>query len=317
MNKILIATEAGKDIGLGHYIRCSTIQEEFLNNNIDARMLLYIKGDTNLEVRGEFCNWLTEKDIHIRYKDFDYILVDSYLADVTYFDYLKKNFKKVFVIDDYNRIKYDVDLIINPNVFFEDIDYQNQKAIGGKNFVILRKVFRNHNYSQVSNHIQRLLITIGGSDFRNLLPTLLEISLQSAVPEICIIDPEAKIHTDNLPHVHILGRQNEKEIFENYQKADIVIAACGQTLHELASMGKPTVGICLDIDQEPNQKYYFEKGFLLKKIAWNEPLLKETILENIALLKESLVIKLISHYAPTLVSKKGVTSLVSELTKYV
>ena len=47
-------------------------------------------------------------------------------------------------LDDFNRIDYEnVKLIINPNVYFSDINYNNQsvKVLGGSNFVILRKSF--------------------------------------------------------------------------------------------------------------------------------------------------------------------------------
>ncbi|WP_051203355.1 hypothetical protein [Hugenholtzia roseola] len=316
MKKLLIITEAGKGIGLGHYTRCSAIQQEALKNKIDALMLLYLRENSEFSIKGEVFNWLENIEKIKEYASYGYVLVDSYLATSLHFDFLNQHFKKVFVIDDYNRIEYRADLIINPNVFFQKKSYKNQNVIGGKELVILRESFKRENPIKPKENMNRLLITIGGSDFRNLLPTLLEVALQTTIPEIFIIDPEAKLFSKDLPkRVHLLAKQTEQEMFDNYQKADIVISACGQTLHELASMSKPTVGICLDIDQEPNQVYYFNQSFLLKKIEWNNTDLSEKILQNISFLEPFYVRNLIYHYAPTLVSKKGTERLLTLLIK--
>src|SRR5690349_18106805 len=89
-------------------------------------------------------NWLQDLQQALAYKDCKAVIVDSYLAHKDIYSKLYAAFKKVIAIDDYNRLEYCATALINPNVFFDDIDYSSQaiKCIGGKDYVILRKEFR-------------------------------------------------------------------------------------------------------------------------------------------------------------------------------
>lgn len=327
MNQLLILTEAGESIGYGHYMRCSALQKEAQNQGITTKMILYVKGNEKFDVDGNIYNWLETSKLDTQtQKQFDSVLVDSYLANEKIYQLLKTKFKKVIVIDDYNRIKYDADLIINPNVFFEQIDYSNQKAkcIGGKEFVLLRPIFiasknkiaekKEKNSIQDTENIENILITIGGTDFRNLLPQLIQICLNQKLKQIQVICPQENqrkelenqfLKKEKVKSLDILGKQSAQEMYNLYQQNDVVISACGQTLHELASQGKQTIGICLAIDQIPNQKYYIEKQFLLENINWNDKDLETKIRSQITTFQSTPLKKLIQNYAPSLVGKNG------------
>lgn len=316
MKKLLILTEAGKDIGYGHYVRCSAIQTYVESQRINTYMLLYVKGDVSFEVNGVVCNWVTDKEIVKKYRDYDCVLIDSYLAYEGHYQLFKSLFKKVVVLDDYNRISYSADLLINPNAYYKKIDYSNQKGktVGGKGFVIMREAFlqdeKPSNVSDVTNH---LLITLGGTDFRNLLPTIINLSLKTNIFRITVVSPEP-INVDiDLQRVQIVGRQSAEEMYRLYKEADLVISGCGQTLNELATMGKPTIGVCLDIDQKPNQAYFHEKGFLLELINWNDKGLEENLLNQINQFQNLLVRKLVAQSAPQLVGKNGIKNIFNAL----
>lgn len=337
MNQLLILTEAGQSIGYGHYMRCSALQNEAENQGIPTKMILYVKGDEKFDVEGKVCNWLDTHELNKELeteKQFDTVLIDSYLADEKMYVFLKTKFEKVIVIDDYNRIKYDADLIINPNVFFEQIDYSNQKAtcIGGKEFVLLRSIFTSlknnttdktadkiENHSQNSKNGETILITIGGTDFRNLLPQLVEYCLNQNLQQIQVICPQENQRKEletifpKNEKIEFLGKQSAKEMYDLYQKNDSIISACGQTLHELASQGKPTIGICLAIDQVPNQKYYLEKKFLLENINWNDTNLEEKISSQINTFQNSNLKQIIQNYAPSLVGKNGLEKCITAI----
>lgn len=316
MKKLLILTEAGKDIGYGHYMRCKAIQNYAESQRISTCMLLYVQGDVSFEVMGEVCNWFADKEIVKKYRDYDCILVDSYLADEVHYQFFKSLFKKVVVLDDYNRISYSADLLINPNTYYKKIDYSNQKGktIGGKELVIMREVFlQDEKPSKVSDVISHLLITLGGTDFRSLLPTIINLSLKTNIFRITVVSPEP-INVDiDLQRVQVVGRQSAEEMYRLYQEADLVISGCGQTLNELATMGKPTIGVCLDIDQKPNQAYFHEKGFLLDLINWNDKGLEESLLNQIHQFQDFLVRKLVAQNAPPLIGKNGLKNIFNAL----
>ena len=144
MSKLLILTEAGKNIGLGHYTRCSALYDAIEDNGDEAYIMVFlndfnIKNDKLIKA-----NWLQDLEQALAHQDCDTVIVDSYLAQEDVYIKLSSNFKTVIAIDDYNRLQYCATALINPNVFFDDINYSNQtiKCIGGKNYVILRKEFR-------------------------------------------------------------------------------------------------------------------------------------------------------------------------------
>jgi UDP-2,4-diacetamido-2,4,6-trideoxy-beta-L-altropyranose hydrolase len=313
VSKILILTEGGKNIGLGHYTRCSALCDAIEAGGDEAYMMVFLNEFDIKNNKLIKANWLKDLGQTLAYKDCDTVIVDSYLAKEDIYRKLHAAFKKVIVIDDYNRLQYRATALINPNVFFESIDYSNQTAqcLGGKNYVILRKEFRQQPKEvYIKNSVEEILITIGGSDFRNILPFIAKACLETQAQKITIIASEINNLNIEDKRVSIVPLQNASGIYYLMQKADLVISACGQTLHELASLGKPTIGICLDIDQEPNQKFYFEKGFLSTIINWNDKDLPNKIQTAITLYQPIEKRKWIASNAPLLIDRFGVTNIV-------
>jgi len=285
LNNVTILTEVGKDIGYGHYTRCSSLYQALTNFGNQVRFLVYENEYVLNDSKIQSLNWL--KSIHSisPISANEIVIIDSYLAVENTYKQLAERFYKVIVIDDYNRIRYPVDIVINPNVFFEKIDYSNQSAvcIGGKDYVILRPEFRSTKPIKYEKYTSlRLLITIGGSDFRKLLLTLINCFLEIPDLLLTVIDPERSLTQENNKQLRILPSQTATEMVNEIQMADIVVSACGQTLHELAVLSKPTIGICLDIDQAPNQQFYVAHDFLKKEINWNDKDLLKKLYESLS-----------------------------------
>lgn len=314
MNNVTILTEAGKTIGFGHYTRCLALYHALTKAGNQVRFIVYeneyVINDPNIES----LNWLNSIDSLTSISINEIAIVDSYLADESIYSLLSERYHKVVAIDDYNRINYPADFVINPNVFFEDIDYSNQKAIciGGKDYVILRPEFKEIKPKvYVDKALKNILITIGGSDFRNLLPKVISICEQLNGMDIIVIDPENKV--GNLENIKVLPIQTAAQMTQIMQSADVVISACGQTLHELVALQKPTIGICLDIDQIPNQNYYVRHGFLMTAIQWNDENIEEKITEQINNYSLSVNRKSVVEVCKSLISKNGV----EEIAKYI
>jgi spore coat polysaccharide biosynthesis predicted glycosyltransferase SpsG len=306
MNNITILTEAGKTIGFGHYTRCSSLYQAFIKAGNQVRFIIYENEYAINDPNIQSLNWLKSIDSLYPIATTDIAIIDSYLADENTYTQLAERFHKVVAIDDYNRISYPIDLVINPNVFFEDIDYSNQTAVclGGKDYVILRPEFIQVEPSFSDNEtLQNILITIGGSDFRNLLPKLISICEQQKGVNITVIDPENKL--SNLKHIKVLPAQTATQMVHEMQRADVVISACGQTLHELVTLQKPTIGICLDIDQIPNQNFYTKHGFLSAAIQWNDENIANEIAEQLTGYSLSANRKRIRKVCKSLISKNG------------
>lgn len=321
MKKLLILTEAGDGIGFGHLTRCQAIASAAVSYDAQVFFWLYYKGENAPEIKlnngsSTRCfNWLEEKEELKNLSKDTIVLIDSYLATRGHIEFIKSYFHTVFAIDDYSRIIYSVDCVINPNVFFEVAKYEKERAVGGKNYVILRKGFREAQSIAPRKVVRHILLTLGGSDFRNLLAPLTNL-LANTGYEITVIDPsqnlpkEYQVRYKNLKH---LGRLSAEGMLAGYLKADIVISACGQTLHELAALGKACIGIGLDIDQVPNQNYYLTAGFLGEALHWDSPNLHEEIMQALTHLLPLAERQKRFALGPTLVNRKGVYNVVKTL----
>lgn len=276
LNKLLILTEAGQGIGYGHFTRCSAILEHAIEKNLDCKMIVDWAGENIINELGINFPWVENLEkITSQFIEYNIILIDSYKLSEDGFKYLKLFFEKVIVIDDYNRITYIADILINPNVYFGEIDYYNQsaKCYGGEEFVILRKQFRTINKDNFILIGNKLLVTIGGSDTKNILPNICKALFSYKNFIVTVICPEKKLKNNlynQFPSFIFKEYLTSDEMYNELNESDIVISGCGQTLHELASMDKKTIGIELGDDQKMNQIYYYNKGFLPNLIHYND-----------------------------------------------
>lgn len=327
MDNVLFLTEAGEGIGFGHLTRCSAIQRFFLDNSIDSTILLHLKGkeffkcDANVQI----VNWLNKiTRLKTHASKYNIVIVDSYIADNKFYYFLKTIFKKVIAIDDYNRIVYPVDLILNPNIFGDKLDYSNQFAnvIGGREFIILRNaILEKDQKFIVKRDIQKLLITLGGSDYRNLLPDIIN-SLRVSNLKIDVIagteDYKKRLQNlllkDNITCFgYIEGCNMASFLFD----ADIVISGAGQTLNELAYLGVPAISICVDDDQKFNIQAFYENGFLLDTLFWNDKNLINKLSEILAIMNDQKLRLKLSNIGRGLVNRNGIENIYNSICRFV
>lgn len=279
----VVYTEAGDGIGFGHLMRCRAIADAFRELNWTVRIHLYWKGaDCPTEDDLRVYDWHT-KPLSEDGTNAQIALIDSYLADASVYQSISQKYIFTCAIDDYNRLVYPVSLVLNPGITAGKIDYSNQVAevLEGKSFILLRAEVRHatKSFQAIREDLKLVTVTVGGSDVHRLLPRLgnwvLEI-LPEAKIRIVLPDTEqaAKLRND-LPSVEVLGRQTGSEMVALFQASDLVISACGQTLHELACLGTPFIGILTGEDQRYNQAYYFENGVLDALLRFDDEDLEE------------------------------------------
>jgi len=268
--KVLILTESGPNIGFGHLVRMNVIKEYLEEHSIPCNIKTF---DSTLANEKIYLDWVNTRDWESFVDKETIAIIDSYLASEEKYSEISHKCKKLISIDDFNRIRYHSDIIINPNVYFDSMNYTNQNArlFGGLEYILLRKSIREYTANNKED-CEGILITFGGVDLRNLYPRFL--CLGQKEEKVTIICPdEEQIEslreecTDN--GVELLGMLRVEDLLGEFCKAKIVISGCGQTLHELAYLKKNTVGICLDKDQILNQDYYVKTKFLNSRLSWD------------------------------------------------
>ena len=330
MERAVILTEAGKNIGYGHIMRCVALQDYFISNGIETKIFLNHFGDNHMnELENiDLLDWLNKiNDVENLARAYDNAIVDSYLAQSSYYKFLKLFFDVVIAIDDYNRIVYPVDLVLNPNIYGDSLDYSRQHAriVGGNKYVIIRNAIRKSRENfKIRDRIETVLIMLGGCDYRRLAPILIQNFYDKGFNIIFIAGSdnyrsEVSKQFSDLSGITFIGFANGIEIIELITKADVVITAAGQTLNELAFMGVPSIAICIDKDQFFNIKTYCEKGFLLSELYWDDTELCGNAMKLLEKMKDARLRRILSKRGKELVDGSGVANIlkiIKEMENY-
>ena len=207
---------------------------------------------------------------------------------------------------------------MNPNIFGVELDYPlrlDQTLFAGKDYVILRQEFRENKTGYTINEkLQNILITVGGSDIRHLIPALLDILPNHynvkvvAGKETYKKDLRKKYPASNIEFDGFVDANRMKALMV---WSDLCISASGQTLHELAFLGIPTIGICIDIDQIPNTKQYASCGVLQGELMWNDANFKQQILVALEHYQDQSIREQKSLLGKQFIDGKGVDNIVS------
>lgn len=314
---LAIFTEAGDGIGFGHLMRCRAIADAFQDLHWKVIIHLFWKGnncpsDGDLNVYDWHAKPLIDEGSTAQIA-----LIDSYLAGAEVYKSIAQKCSFVCAIDDYNRLVYPVSLVLNPGITAGRIDYSNQVAdvLEGKSFILLRAEVRNakKDLQAVKEDLKAITITVGGSDVHQLLPrlgNLVQEVLSSAQIRIILPDvQQAEALRRELPRVNVLGRQTASEMVDLFQSSDLVISACGQTLHELACLGTPFIGILTGDDQRYNQAYYIENGILRGALRFDDTDLEEKIRIQLEELRFPKLRQELAFHLPELVAQNGAANV--------
>jgi UDP-2,4-diacetamido-2,4,6-trideoxy-beta-L-altropyranose hydrolase len=227
-------------------------------------------------------NWFKNEIFERAVIEADVAIIDSYLCDYAIYKAISDRVPKLIIFDDYNRIKYPKSIIINPNIYYDQINYSNQDSphFGGFDFVILRKSFWQISEKKVSP--KRILLSFGGSDYRSL--SIKFACLAEQFSDMVFVLPNLEDYNvvkKSFPKVNLLCKLDEANFYNEISKADIVVSACGQILHECYSLNKKVIGICIDFDQRYNKEFYQRSGFLYSAYDWDNVNLVQSVYKDL------------------------------------
>lgn len=251
-SNLYIFTEGGDGIGLGHIIRCSALYEKALDYNLEPKFIVFGKNidKTLKKYNCEIREWKDINYLSTLITKEDFVIIDSYLAKIEIYETISKLSKKALYIDDNTRLEYPSGIVVNPSLYGDEIDYLLKDGIEyllGKNYIILRKEFeetQKNKTNRKNEGIKKILITLGGTDMKNLSPKLLQVLKNINLDfSINIVVSESyenilEILKEKTKKTKILKNLSATEMQDLMINSDIVISACGQTVHELLYLKK-------------------------------------------------------------------------------
>lgn len=319
MNKILILTEGGGGIGYGHVTRCSAIAQALGEG---SSIVLDSLNTMPIDVDAKFANWIKNPSLVLDINGGmwpNLILIDAYNADYECINFLKNSVNFLAVIDDYNRMVYPCDLIINPSVTGPDYAHQYSKIVSGPEYVILRQDICESVPKRYHGELINLLVTFGGGVNSHLLSSILPMlcELNLSINILTGDDNKASylrsiLQRDNFK---IFGHLNPLEISQLFLKTDLAISAGGQTLNELAFLGVPFIAVETGEDQYWNIEGYVHASVTGKHFYSSHQYLAELLYAEIARMENSLLRSEVSQSGRDLIDGLGACRI-ARLLKY-
>jgi UDP-2,4-diacetamido-2,4,6-trideoxy-beta-L-altropyranose hydrolase len=273
--KVFIITEGGKNIGFGHITRCLSLYQAFEEKEIIPEFVL--NSDDNIEyllkgINYQKLNWIEKSDkLFELIKDADIAIIDSYLADSSFYIQISNLVKIPVYIDDNKRLDYPKGVVLNGNIHAETLNYPSKNGITyllGTKYTPLRKEFWEVPKKKIKEKIESIMVTFGGDDARNMTPKILRF-LKNEYPDIrknVVIGKSFnnidKIKKEADYNTKLIYHPNAQKVKEIMLGSDIAISAGGQTLYELARIGVPTIGICVAENQLGSIREWEKMGFL-------------------------------------------------------
>lgn len=321
---VVIRADANSKIGMGHVMRCLSVTDALLKRGEEVLFvtaddtpvpLLTKKGvpyrvlHTNYadmeaelpelwEVLRELPQGAESPDATLAQKNTS-ILVDSYYVTEKYLAALKKRITTIYM-DDIYAFSYPVDMLINYNIYGEEMGYEKDAAFAdtklllGTEYVPLREEFsagagyaqsrkelsaETENVTPAEDRLHQtaeqgrtadggILITTGGSDSFNLAGQLLMEAMKYDAlkeKEYHVVSGSLNPHIGELQalaqkHENIHIHCNVTNMAELMAESKVALSAGGSTLYELCAMGVPVIAFSFAENQERLVQTFVKRG---------------------------------------------------------
>ena len=283
---IAIRVDGNPQIATGHVMRCLAIANGlkkagqtplFIVADDNSEQLLHPSGYQiiNLHTQWDMLDSeIPQITAVLRQHTISKLIVDTYFITETYLSALE-DVCPVIYIDDLNLFRYPVSVVVNYNIYAFDIPYEEiyrgtkTKLLLGPQYAPLREEFQNIEPC-IRDTVQRILITVGGSDRYNIAGKILrEITVDERFSgiEFHVVAGRLNPHIEELhglaednPLIHI--HQNVTEMAKLMQSCDLAVTAGGSTMYELCACGVPSVCFSWADNQLMSVRAFSEKGIV-------------------------------------------------------
>jgi UDP-2,4-diacetamido-2,4,6-trideoxy-beta-L-altropyranose hydrolase len=275
--QIIIRADANSQTGIGHMMRCIALCQSWKKQGGEVNFITYCENESLLNrlEREDFrvtqlqstypdlIDWYTIEQAMTKFPD-AWVVIDGYHFDHTYQLKVKKSGHRLLVIDDMAHLRhYYGDLVLNQNISAESLHYSCEpytRLLLGPRYTLIRSEFLSWRGRSIKNPVlsRKLLITMGGGDYHNIT-----LKVINTLKRFDIFNLNIKITVGpSNPHIKILKKailfsgkpiqifQNEKNMPELMDWADVAITAGGSTCWELAFMGVPFLAFIVAENQK-------------------------------------------------------------------
>lgn len=256
-------------MGTGHIMRCIALAQawqdvggevsllarelpETLGDRVQREGIALIQPDRDIADVEDTCTAAAEAD---------WVVVDGYQFDTAFADRVCSAAKHMLFVDDLGQLDhYAASLVLNQNITADSSTYANHAAhtrllLGGQHALLRREFRGTAPRRDAITPIERVLVTLGGSDPDNVTTKVIDALLLLPQLHAKVIVGAANPRREELAR-HCLQAGGRIELLppvENMvplmDEAQIAISAGGTSVLELASRGLPTLLIAIADNQ--------------------------------------------------------------------
>jgi N-acylneuraminate cytidylyltransferase len=271
---ILFRADAGRDLGVGHVMRCLTLADQ-----IGARATFVCK-----DIDGHLSDVIAARGYSVHLLDADISAADDSIAvaelaqghDLVVMDHyeLDAEWSKampapVMVLDDVADRRHNCAMLLDQNLGRKGADYDGLLPDGaarliGPDYALLRPEFAAHRDFSLSRRsgakgeVRRLLISLGGGEMQSVvtwildvlrgIPTVEKLSVQIILGASANGSEAVKVAVKNVPFkVQLHTAVNN--MAEHMAEVDLMIGAGGSTSWERCALGLPAIVLPLADNQ--------------------------------------------------------------------
>jgi UDP-2,4-diacetamido-2,4,6-trideoxy-beta-L-altropyranose hydrolase len=264
MQRIVIFTEAGTNPGLGHITRCSALYDAAINLGYRCELVVFSDMNDIEQLAGResiVVDWKESDFIESYLNKDDFCIIDSYLADYKTYQSITDKSQKCIYIDDTARLDYPIGgIIVNPSLHFDVSRYNGKECYNGMEYVILRKEFLDCQRTGINENVKQILVTMGGSDPRNITPIVLKLLNEHFTDlKVKVIIGKAFNYIDKIEeqvgsNIELIFDADAQTMKKTMMQSDFAISAAGQTIYELLATQTPFIPIQVIDNQSFNVK---------------------------------------------------------------
>jgi len=269
-HEIVLRTDGGPQIGYGHLVRSSALAEELDSRGYgitvatttpESAQAVFQDGITvcSLPNRGDpdpFVEWLDTAEPEV-------VFTDSYPVDTAYQQAVRDRVPLAVLQDD-TRHAVCAELFVNGNLYAPDLEYEfvgdPPETYLGTDYVFLRREIRERaaDTPPWRDHPQRAIVTMGGSDIRQLTPTVVRSFDRLGLQVDAVVGPgcgeaheQAVRQAAGETEAEIRVTRDPDDLADRMLAADLAVTTASSTTYELLALGTPLVSIPVADNQEP------------------------------------------------------------------
>ena len=322
-------------------MRCFALAEELIKNKNICYFLSNIDNKNIYEkivkstIKIQRMSFTPKQDRDIKYlldfsnsNDVDWVVTDHYDINSGYIQKIKDDGFKVLSIDDTSQTYYSSDLVVNQNVGYERLEFHTDNTTSlllGPKYVMIRDELLRRDEKKFRKHVEKILITLGGSDNNNLTINILKILkeiINKNIEIIVVFSPLNKINDEFQSKISTLDNSNfrflfsPKNIADLYIESDLAVSAGGSSCYELAYFGIPNMIITV-ADNQLNVAKELDKNNVSIYLGRKEELTSRIIEQNILrLINDSSRRKKMVENGMSLIDGKGKQRIIEAMNNF-